>query len=140
MSQNALIDTEETDEIELAKSQVERQKAELARSLRRAEKTGEQLARRIGDEMKPALVGAVAVAGAAAAVAVTVALVRRGRRRQWLGAQQPSAIATVAKTAGLWALRLLARRVAQEVVSRLGEPAPATTVSGLIPPTHASAR
>jgi GH24 family phage-related lysozyme (muramidase) len=114
----------DTDEIKLAQAEVERHKAELARSLRAAEKSGEHIAERLGREVKPAIVGAVAVAGAAAAVVLTVALVRRGRRRQWLGAEQPSAFATVAKTAGLWALRLLARRVAQEVVSRLGEPTP----------------
>jgi hypothetical protein len=110
------------DEIKLAQAEVERHKAELARSLRAAEKSGEHIAQRIGREMKPAVVGAVAVAGAAAAVVLTVALVRRGRRQHWLAAQRPSALATVAKTAGLWALRLLARRVAQEVVSRLSEP------------------
>jgi hypothetical protein len=114
----------DTDEIKLAQAEVDRHKAELARSLRAAEKTGESIARRIGHEMKPAVIGAVAVAGAAAAIVVTVALVRRGRRRHWLGPQQPSALTTAAKTAGLWALRLLARRVAQEVVSRLGEPSP----------------
>lgn len=112
----------DTDEISLAQAQVERHKADLARSLHQAEKTGERLARRIGHEVKPAIVGAVAVAGAAAAIAVTVALARRGRRRPWLAPEQPSALSTAAKAAGLWALRLLARRVAQEVVARLGEP------------------
>lgn len=135
MTPNAPADA---DEIELMQAHVERQKAELARSLRRAEKTGEHLARRIGHEVKPALIGAVAVVGASAAVAITVALVRRGRRRHWLAPQPPSALANAAKTAGLWALRLLARRVAQELVSRLGEPSP--VAADLPAPPHASAR
>lgn len=130
--------TTDTDEIEQMQAQVERHKAELAQSLRRAERTGAELAQRLGHEFKPALVGAVAVAGAAAAVAVTVALVRRGRRRHWLVAEQPSALANVARTAGLWALRLVARRVAQEVASRLGEPAP--VAAPLPPPSRVSAR
>lgn len=135
MTQN---DPTDTDQIKLMQAQVERHKAELARSLRRAEQTGEQLARRIGHEVKPAVIGAVAVAGAAAALAVTVAVLRRGRRRHWLAPEQPSALASAAKTAGLWALRLLARRVAQEVVSRLGEPAPIAAEPPILP--HASAR
>lgn len=115
------------DEIARAEAQVAREKAELTRSLRAVGRSSEHMARRIGGELKPALGAAVVVAGAAVAVGVTVALVRRGRRRdRWLGPDQPSALSTAAKTVGLWALRLLARRVAQEVVSRLGEPAEAT--------------
>jgi hypothetical protein len=115
--------TVDDDEIRLAQAEVDRTKAELARSLRAAEQSGEQLARRIGHEVKPAVIGAVAVAGAAAALVLTVALVRRGRRRHWLAPAQPSALATAAKTAGLWALRLVARRVALEVAGRLSEAA-----------------
>ncbi len=114
----------EMDEIKRAEAQVAREKAELSRSLRAVGRTSEHMARRIGTELKPALAAAVVVAGAAVAVGVTVALVRRSRRRdRWFSVEQPpSALSGAAKTAGLWALRLLARRVAQEVVSRLGEP------------------
>ena len=87
-------------------------------------RSSEALARRLGDELKPAVVVAVAVAGAAGATALAVALVRRSRHKaHWFAAEQPSPLANAAKTAGLWALRLLARRVAQELVSRLSESA-----------------
>ncbi len=135
MTPNAPTDT---DEIKQAQAQVERHKQELARSLRRAEQTGQQLARRIGHEVKPAVFGAVAVAGAAAAVAVTVALVRRNRRRHWLAPAQPSALSTAAKSVGLWALRMLAHRMAQEVGRRLEAPAPVAQEPA--PLSYASAR
>lgn len=113
----------DTDEIAEAEARVAREKAELTRSLKAVGRTSEHMARQLSSELKPALTAAVAVAGAAAAVGLTVALVRRSRRRHgWFAPEQPSALATAAKTAGLWALRLLARRVAQEVVNRLAEP------------------
>jgi len=112
------------EEIALAEANVAREKAELARSLRAVGRSSEHLARRIGSELKPALAAAVVVAGAAAAVGVTVALLRRNRRQNhWFQPERQSALATAAKTAGLWALRLVVRRVAQELVSRLSEPA-----------------
>lgn len=128
------------DEIARAEAAVAREKAELSRSLRAVGRSSENMARRIGGELKPALGAAVVVAGAAVAVGVTVALVRRGRRRdRWLSPGQPSALSTAAKTVGIWALRLLARRVAQEVVSRLsvpGEPAPASLSASAASPGH----
>jgi hypothetical protein len=118
----------EMDEIARAEAEVAREKAELARSLRAVGRSSEKMALRIGGELKPALGAAIVVAGAAVAVGVTVALVRRGRRRDgWLSPQPPSALSTAAKTVGLWALRLLARRVAQEVVSRLAAPGESAT-------------
>jgi hypothetical protein len=119
------------DEIARAEAQVAKEKAELARSLRAVGRSSEKMARRIGDELKPALGAAVLVAGAAVAVGITVALVRRGRRRdRWLGPQQPpSALSTAAKTVGIWALRLLARRVAQEALSRLAAASEASPAS-----------
>jgi high-affinity Fe2+/Pb2+ permease len=102
-----------------AQAEVAREKAELTRSLRAVGRTSERMARRIGDELKPALSAAVVVAGAAIAVGVTVALVRRGRRHGWQSPERPSALSTAAKAVGVWALRLLARRAAQEVLSRL---------------------
>lgn len=108
------------DEIARAEAQVAKEKAELARSLRAVGRSSEKMARRMGDELKPVLGAAVLVAGAAVALGVTVALVRRGRRRdRWVAPRPPSALSTAAKTVGVWALRLLVRRVAQEALSRL---------------------
>lgn len=108
----------EADEIARAEQRVAERKAELSKSLRRVGHSSEAFARRLSGELKPALWVGVAVAGAAGATALAVALVRRSRRRsRWLAPQEPSALAVAAKTAGLWALRLLARRVAQEIVS-----------------------
>ena len=116
--------SDEADEIARAEQRVADHKAELSRSLRRVGRSGEQLAERISHELKPALVVAVAVAGAAGATVLAVALVRRARQRHhWFAPQEPSTLAVAAKTAGMWALRVLARRVAQEIVSRLNVPA-----------------
>jgi hypothetical protein len=115
----------EADELARAELQVMQSRARLSRSLKQVGESSENLARRLGDELKPTLALAAAVAGAAVVVGVTVALVRRGRRRQgWFASEQPSGFAVAAKSAGLWALRFLARRVAQELVSRLAQPAP----------------
>lgn len=115
--------TNEADEIARAEQLVAERKAELSRSLRRASKTGEALARRLGDELKPTIKVAAAVAGVATIAIIGVAIAKRAqRRRGWFAPEQPSPLALAAKTAGLWALRMLARRAAQELVSRLGEP------------------
>lgn len=116
-------DSTEADDVLRAEQRVLEQKARLSRSLRQVTASGEAMARQLSRELKPAAIAAVAVAGAAGATVLTVALVRRARRRShWFAPQEPSRLAVVAKTAGLWALRLLARRVAQEVVARLNEP------------------
>lgn len=115
--------TNEADEIARAEQLVAERKAELSRSLRRASKTGEALARRLGDELKPTIKVAAAVAGVATIAIIGVAIAKRAqRRRGWFAPEQPSPLALAAKTAGLWAMRMLARRAAQELVSRLGEP------------------
>jgi len=116
----------EADELARAEQQVMQSRAELSRSLRRVGESSANLARKLSMELKPTLAVAAAVAGAAVVVGVTVSLVRRGRRRQgWFAPEQPSALAVAAKGAALWALRILARRVAQELVSRLTEQTPA---------------
>lgn len=113
----------DSEEIARAEANVAREKAQLTRSLRAVGRSSEDMARRLGSELKPALITAAAVAGAAVAVGITVALVRRAKRRDvWFAPEQPSTLGTAAKTAGLWALRFLARRVAQELVGRLSEP------------------
>ena len=112
----------DTDEIAHAEAQVAEQRAQLSRSLRAASHSGKELAQKLGDELKPAVTAAIVVAGAVAVVGVSIALVRRsGRRRSWRAAAEPSMLGSVAKAAGFWALRLLARRVAQELVARLGD-------------------
>jgi hypothetical protein len=120
----------ESDEISRAEAQVAEQRAQLTRSLQAASRSGEKLARRLGDELKPAVTAALVVVGTVAVVGVTVALIRRaGRRRSWRAPSDPSFAANAARAVGLWALRLLAKRVAQEVVSRLTEPSEAELVA-----------
>lgn len=122
----------ESDEIARAEAQVAEQRAQLARSLRRASQSGEKLARRLGKELKPAVTAGIVLVGAVAVVGLTVVLVKRaGQRRGWHAASEPSLVGNAAKAAGLWALRLLAKRVAQEVVGRLQEP----NASGLVAAT-----
>lgn len=118
----------DTEEVAHAEAEVALHKAELARSLRAVGQSSEVMARRIGSELKPAAVAAAIVVGAVAVVGVGIALARRKRHAGWFLPEPPSAFATAAKTAGLWALRVLARRAAQELMSRLGEP----TASALI--------
>jgi len=114
---------DDTDDLSRAEQQVVQSRAKLSRSLHQASKSSEALARRLGKELKPTLVVAAAVAGAALAVGVTVALVRRGKHRPaWRAPEEPSALVMAAKGAGLWALRFVARRAAQELVSRLKDP------------------
>jgi hypothetical protein len=128
-----------TDEVALAEAQVAEQRAQLAKSLQAASKSGEKFARRIGRELKPAVTAAVVVAGAAAVVGISVAIARRSsRNRGWRAPAQPSFLGNAAKAAGLWALRALGRRITLELVSRLSDssearPAlePARTANGL---------
>src|SRR4051812_10119371 len=111
------------DELTQAEQQVIQSRQKLSHSLHQAGKSSRAMVHRLGQELKPGLATAAVVAGAALVVGVTVALVRRGKRRQgWLAPQQPSALVTAAKGAGLWALRYVAQRAAQELVTRLKEP------------------
>jgi hypothetical protein len=122
MNRIAITDNE-ADELARAEQQVAESRARLSLSLREVGKSSENLARRLGNELRPTLAVAGAVAGAAVVVGVAIALVRRGKRRQgWFAPEPPSALGVAAKSAGLWALRFVARRVAQELVSRLAEP------------------
>src|ERR1041384_14035 len=110
----------DTDEIARAEAQVAEQRAKLTRSLQAASNSGEKFARKLSHELKPAMTAAVVVAGAAAVVGISVAIARRSsRNRGWSAPGQPSLFANVAKAAGLWALRAVARRAAQELVARL---------------------
>lgn len=113
-----------TDEVARAEAQVKARKTQLSRSLRDVEDSGKHLAQRVRQELQPALHTALLVAGAAAVVGVAVIVATRGRRSHsgWLAPNRPSTLGVLGKTAGLWALRVLARRAAQELVSRLNEP------------------
>ena len=115
-----------SDEIARAEAKVQERKAELSRSLRQAASSGNNLMQQVRHELRPALQTALVVAGAVAVVSAATIVVARRRRRApaWLAPAQPSALGTLAKSAGVWALRLLAKRVAQELVSRLEEPEP----------------
>jgi len=113
----------EADELARAEQEVMQSRARLSLSLQQIGRSSEDLARRLGAELKPTLALAAAVAGAGVVVGVTIALVRQGRRRRgWFAPEQPSPLVMAAKGAGLWALRFLARRVAQELVRRFAEP------------------
>jgi len=111
--------TNEADELLRAELNVKESRAELARSLRQVGQTGENLLRRAQAELKPGLVIAAAVVGAVAVTGAVVVITRRRRQRPWLAPQQPSTLGVVAKTVGLWALRLAARSAAQALVARL---------------------
>lgn len=117
-----------TDEVAHAEAEVALHKAELARSLRAVGDTSEVMARRLGSELKPAAVAAAVIVGAAAIVGVGIAISRRRRQPQWLRPEPPSAFATAAKAAGLWVLRLAARRAAQEVMTRLAAHDPTSSL------------
>ncbi len=114
--------TNQTDELLHAEREVEQSKAELARNLQRVGRTGATLVHRVQAELKPGLVVAAAVVGAVVVTGAVVALTRRRRHQNWLAPQQPSALGVVAKTVGIWVLRLAARNVAQAVVARLQQP------------------
>ena len=112
--------TNDADELRRAELAVEQSRAELNRSLRRVSQSGEQLLNRVRTELKPGLVIAAAAVGAVAVTGAAIALARRSRKKsQWFAAQPPSTLGVVAKSVGLWALRLAARNVALAVVARL---------------------
>jgi hypothetical protein len=115
--------TNDADELRRAEVAVEESRAELNRSLRRVSQSGEQLLNRVRAELKPGMVIAAAAVGAVALTGAAVALARRSRRKRvWFAAQPPSTLGVVAKSVGLWALRLAARNVALAVVARLEQP------------------
>lgn len=135
--------TNEADELLRAELAVEQSKADLNRSLRRVSRSSERLLNRVSAELKPGLVIAGVVVGAVALTGVTVALVRgRARKNRWLAPEQPSTLGVLAKTVGLWALRLAARSAAQALVARLqeGEPHATATPTTGAPPQPAAAQ
>jgi hypothetical protein len=95
-------------------------------------------------ELKPVLLVGVVMAGVGA-TALAFAVARRARRRsRWLApsdAGAPSPLAIAAKSGGLWAMRLLVRRVTEELVNHLSEKqlSGPTGAPGVAAPTHAAA-
>lgn len=112
-------DLDRTPEVERAAREVERRKRELSRSLERVEASSERIAQRLGNELKPALVGVAVVAGAAAVVGAVVLAVRGRRRQHWLAPSRPSALGALARSVGVAALRLAAQHAARAVAQRL---------------------
>jgi hypothetical protein len=128
-------DFERTAEVEQATREVERRKRELARSLERVEASSERIAQRLGNELKPALVGVAVVAGAAAVVGAVVLAVRARRRHHWLAPSRPSALGALARGVGVSVLRLAAQHAARVVAQRLAA-APTDASPGLGPVTR----
>lgn len=114
---------DDDDDVSRAEQQVALRKADLKRSLHVAGRSSEQLAARLGMELKPALIAVAAVAGAAVLAGIGVALMRR-RPRSWLPPQEPSALGRAARGLGLLLARTAARRLAEEVARRIATPAP----------------
>jgi hypothetical protein len=108
----------DTDDVTRAEAEVAARKAELTRSLREAERTSQHMVKRLGNELKPALLAGLAVAALATVAGVTIVMARR-RRSGWLPPERPSALATAARGAGMFLLRLAARQVAAQIVARL---------------------
>jgi hypothetical protein len=111
------------DEVKQAEREVERRKAELSLRLRRAGEQGERVARRLGDQLKPALVGVAVVGGAALLVGVVV-LVARSRRQatRWSAPRSSSRASALVHSAGLSLLRLVAKQVAVTLARRMSPP------------------
>ena len=122
--------TNDADELQRAELAVEESRAELNRSLRRVSQTGEQLLKQVRAEIKPGMAIAAAAVGAVVVTGAAIALVRRSRRSHWFAAQPPSTLGVVAKSVGLWALRLAARNVAAAVVARLEQQQPEAAAPG----------
>jgi len=127
--------THEADELHEAELAVEQSRAELNRSLRRVSQSGERLLNRVQAELKPGMVIAAVAVGALAVTGAAVALARRSRRKSnWFGPERPSTLGVVAKTVGLWALRLAARQAATAVVARLEQQPPGPAASADLAP------
>ncbi|HKY36100.1 MAG TPA: hypothetical protein VJN18_09190 [Polyangiaceae bacterium] len=115
-------------EVKQAEREVERRKAELSLRLRRAGESGERMARRLGEQLKPALVGVAVAGGAALLVGAVILVARRRRHVGWSVPQRPSRASPLLQSAGLMLLRLVARQVAVALVRRVAPPLPAHSV------------
>jgi hypothetical protein len=115
-------DLSSSEEVKQAEREVEARKAELSLRLRHAGESGERMARRLGEQLKPALVGIAVVGGAALLVGAVVLVARRRRHSGWSGPGRASTASTLVKSAGLALLRLVARQAAVALVRRISPP------------------
>jgi hypothetical protein len=104
------------DDVSLAGAGVEAGQVDLSASLPHAEKASERIVQHLG---KPAVVAGLAVVALATVAGVTIALARRKRSNAWLQPERPSALGTAARGAGMFLLRLAARQVATQLLTRL---------------------
>lgn len=116
------------DDVLDAEREVEQRKQEFHDSLRVAGESGSRLAKSVGKQAKPLLIGGAVVLGTAALVGIVVAVSRSRRRNVWLpparlGSSRTIWSSTLARSAGFWLLRLAAKRFADEVSVRLADPA-----------------
>jgi len=115
-------DLSSSEEVKQAEREVELRKADLSLRLRRAGESGERMARRLGDQLKPALVGIAVVGGAALLIGAVVLVTRRRRHVGWSAPRPSSRASALVQSAGLALLRLVARQVAVALVRRISEP------------------
>ena len=113
-----------SDEVKQAEREVELRKADLSMRLRRAGESGERMARRLGDQLKPALVGVAVVGGAALLVGAVVLMARRRRHVGWSAPRRASTASALLQSAGLALVRLVARQAAVALVRRISPPLP----------------
>lgn len=108
-----------TTDVQDAERDVAKSKQRFQESLRVAGETGTRLAGEVRKKMTPTLVVAAVVGAAAVGVAVVVA--RSSSRPRWRPAHQSSLTGQVARAAGMWLLRAIAVRVAQELTVKFRE-------------------
>jgi len=113
------------DDVLDAEREVEERKQAFHDSLRVAGESGSRLAKSVGQQAKPMLIGTAAVLGTAALVVIVVAVARSRRRNVWAAPRSSRNIwtSTLARSAGFWLLRIAAKRFAEEVNLRLADPA-----------------
>lgn len=110
------------EDVKQAELEVARRKAELTLHPKQAGAHEERVARRLGDELKPALIGVAVVVGVALLAGTAFVVARRRHRSGWLAPQQSSKVSAMVQSAGLGLLRLVARHAARAVVQRLNGP------------------
>ncbi len=117
----SLTDVDISDELLEAEREVQQRRLALTESLRVAGESGSRLATQVRQLAKPLVVGSCVVLVTAAVVVVAVAVSRSKRRGAggWLAPRRSSLAVSVARGAGLWLLRVAARRVLEQVAARL---------------------
>lgn len=121
-----------TTDVQDAERDVAKSKQRFQESLRAAGETGTRLAGEVRKKMTPTLIVATVVGAAAVGVAVVVA--RGSSRPRWRRNEEPSLAGQVARAAGMWLLRAVAVKVAQQLVAKLQD----AQTPALAPPRPAS--